>query len=77
MNLQKLINKLNKAEAEFLLRAMRQHSNAYYEYKNGKEYEETSLGNIYGDFAVLRGVWYDANEFTVLLANKIGLKEED
>ncbi len=68
MNLKRLLNKLNKAEAEFLLRAMREHSNAYYEYKDGKEYEETDSRFDYG---------LKMHDFTLLLADKIGLKEED
>ena len=64
--LNKLIKKLNKRESEFLLRAMRQHSNTYYEYKNGKEYDESL--NVFIEF--------DANLFTQMLAKKIGLKEE-
>ena len=70
MDLQRLINKLSKVEAEFLLHAMRNNSNAYYEYKDGREYD------YYGT-AHFEDHLDNAFNFTVLLANKIGLKEEE
>ena len=62
-----ILNNINKEDATLLLRALKDHSNAYYSYKNGKEYDP------YKDIDSLNDSMHN---LTVKLADKIGLIEE-
>ena len=63
-----ILNNINKKDATLLLRALKDHSNAYYTYKNGKEYDP------YKDIDNLND---SIHNLTVKLAEKIGLTEEE
>ena len=62
-----ILKGINKKDATLLLRALINHSNAYYYYNNGKEYDPFKNIDSLND---------SIHNLTVKLAKKIGLRED-
>ena len=63
-----ILNGINKKDAKTLLIALREYSQAYYAYKDGKPYDHYKDLNLEEVDNIM--------ELTVKLADKIGLDEE-